>query len=42
MTPALDVLFLPIEKLVAIARENEQVKLAPEALEHIKICNVML
>ena len=42
MTPALDVLSHPIEKLVAIARENEQVQLDLEALEHIKICNMML
>ena len=29
---------LTIEKLVAIARDNEKVELAPEALERIKVC----
>jgi hypothetical protein len=29
---------LTIEKLVVIARENEKVELAPEALERIKVC----
>lgn len=33
---------LTIEKLVAIARDGEKVKLAPEALERIKICRAML
>jgi histidine ammonia-lyase len=33
---------LTIEKLVAIARNNEKVELAPEALERIKICRAML
>ena len=33
---------LTIEKLVAIARDNEQVILAPEALERIKVCRAML
>ena len=33
---------LTIEKLVAIARDNEKVELIPEALERIKICRAML
>lgn len=33
---------LTIEKLVAIARNNEKVELAPAALERIKICRAML
>ena len=33
---------LTIEKLVAIARDNETVELAPEALERIKVCRAML
>jgi histidine ammonia-lyase len=33
---------LSIEKLVAIARDNEKVELAPEALERIKVCRAML
>jgi histidine ammonia-lyase len=33
---------LTIEKLVAIARDNEKVELAPAALERIKVCRAML
>lgn len=33
---------LTIEKIVAIARFNEKVELAPEALERIKVCRAML
>lgn len=33
---------LTIEKLTAIARRNEKVELAPEALERIKVCRAML
>lgn len=33
---------LTVEKLTAIARYNEKVELAPEALERIKICRAML
>jgi histidine ammonia-lyase len=33
---------LTVEKLVAIARNNERIELAPEALERIKICRAML
>lgn len=33
---------LTVEKLVAIARFNEKVELAPEALERIKVCRAML
>jgi len=33
---------LTVEKLAAIARDNEKVQLAPEALERIKICRAML
>jgi histidine ammonia-lyase len=42
MTITLNGSDLTIEKLVAIARDNEQVELAPEALERIKICRAML
>ncbi|HXF85687.1 MAG TPA: aromatic amino acid ammonia-lyase [Anaerolineales bacterium] len=42
MTILLDGSSLTIEKLVAIARENEKVELAPEALERIKVCRAML
>jgi histidine ammonia-lyase len=42
MTITLDGSSLTIEKLVAVARDNEQVQLAPEALERIKICRAML
>jgi len=42
MTIILDGSSLTVEKLVAIARNNEKVELAPEALERIKICRVML
>jgi histidine ammonia-lyase len=42
MTIILDGSSLTIEKLVAIARYNEKVELAPEALERIKICRIML
>jgi histidine ammonia-lyase len=42
MTVILDGSSLTIEKLVAIARDNEQAELAPEALERIKTCRVML
>ncbi|MEO0189947.1 MAG: aromatic amino acid lyase, partial [candidate division WOR-3 bacterium] len=33
---------LTIEKLVAIARHNEKVELAPEAIERIKECRKMV
>ncbi len=33
---------LTVEKLVAIARFNEKVELAPEALQRIKVCRAML
>lgn len=33
---------LTVEKLVAIARDNEKVELAPEAHERIKVCRAML
>jgi len=33
---------LTIEKIVAIARFNEKVELAPEAVERIKVCRAML
>jgi histidine ammonia-lyase len=33
---------LTVETLVAIARDNEKVELAPEALERIKVCRAML
>lgn len=42
MTITLDGSSLTIEKLVAIARDNEKVALAPEALERIKVCRAML
>ncbi len=42
MTIVLDGSSLTIEKLVAIARFNEKVELAPAALERIKICRAML
>ncbi len=42
MTITLDGSSLTVEKLVAIARFNEKVELAPEALERIKICRTML
>jgi len=42
MTIALNGSSLTIEKLVAIARDNEKVELAPEALERIKVCRAML
>jgi histidine ammonia-lyase len=38
----LDGFHLSIEQLVAIARHGEQVALAPEALDRIKICRAML
>src|SRR4030095_12285622 len=42
MTITLDGSSLTIEKLVAIARDNEKVELAPKALERIKVCRAML
>src|ERR671922_1033854 len=42
MPITLDGSSLTIEKLVAIARDSEKVELAPEALERIKICRLML
>ena len=42
MAITLDGSSLTIEKLVAIARDNEKVELALEALERIKICRTML
>jgi histidine ammonia-lyase len=42
MTIILDGSSLTIEKLAAIARDHDQVELAPEALERIKICRAML
>ena len=42
MTIILDGSALTIEKLVAVARFNEKVELAPAALERIKICRAML
>ena len=42
MTITLDGSSLTVEKLVAIARDNEKVELAPEALERIKVCRAML
>jgi histidine ammonia-lyase len=42
MTITLNGSSLTIEKLVAIARDNEKVELAPEALERIKVCRAML
>jgi histidine ammonia-lyase len=42
MPITLDGSSLTIEKLVAIARDNQKVELAPEALERIKVCRAML
>ena len=42
MTITLDGSSLTIEKVVAIARYNEKVELAPDALERIKVCRAML
>ena len=42
MTIVLDGSSLTIEKLVAIARDNEKVELDPAALERIKVCRAML
>ena len=42
MPITLDGSSLTIEKVVAIARNNEKVELAPEALERIKVCRLML
>ncbi len=42
MTIVLDGSSLTIDKLVAIARGGENVALAPEALERIKVCRAML
>jgi histidine ammonia-lyase len=42
MSIVLDGFHLTIEQLVAIARHGEQVALAPEALDRIKICRAML
>src|SRR5260221_10526480 len=42
MPITLDGSSLTIEKLVAIARDNEKVELALETLERIKICRAML
>ncbi|MCI0549384.1 MAG: aromatic amino acid ammonia-lyase [Anaerolineae bacterium] len=42
MPITLDGSSLTIEKLVAIARDHEKVELAPEALERIKVCRLML
>ncbi|MDP2777335.1 MAG: aromatic amino acid ammonia-lyase [Anaerolineales bacterium] len=42
MTITLDGSSLTVEKLVAIARDNEKVQLAPKALERIKVCRAML
>ena len=42
MTIVLDGSSLSIEKLVNIARNNEKVELAPEALSRIKTCRAML
>ena len=42
MTITLNGSSLTIEKLTAIARDNEKVELAPEALERIKVCRAML
>ncbi|MBC7877080.1 MAG: aromatic amino acid lyase [Anaerolineales bacterium] len=42
MTITLDGSSLTVEKLVAIARFNEKIELAPEALDRIKICRAML
>ena len=42
MSIILDGSSLTIEKLAAIARDNEKVQLSPEAVERIKVCRVML
>jgi len=42
MSITIDGSSLAIEKLVAIARHNEKVELAPEALQRIKVCRAML
>ncbi|MEW6029468.1 MAG: aromatic amino acid ammonia-lyase [Chloroflexota bacterium] len=42
MTIVLDGSSLTIEKLVAIARDNEKVELAPAALERIRACRAVL
>jgi len=42
MTITLDGSGLTVEKLVAVARFNEKVELAPAALERIKVCRAML
>ena len=42
MPITLDGSSLTIEKLVAIARNNEKVQLAPAALERIRVCRAML
>jgi histidine ammonia-lyase len=42
MSIPLDGSSLTIEKVVAIARDNEKVVLAPAALERIKVCRAML
>ncbi len=42
MPITLDGSSLTIEKLVAIARDNEKVEFAPEALERIKICRTIV
>ena len=42
MAVVLDGSTLTIEKLVAIARDNEKVELDPAALERIKVCRAML
>src|SRR5512138_3377490 len=42
MPITLDGSSLTIERLVAIARDNGKVQLAPEALERIKVCRLML
>jgi histidine ammonia-lyase len=42
MPITLDGSSLTIEKLVAIARDNEKVELAPEALRRIEVCRAML
>lgn len=42
MAITLDGSSLTVEKLVAIARDYEKVQLAPEALERIKVCRLML
>ncbi len=42
MPIALDGSALTVEKLTAIARNNEKVQLTPQALERIKVCRAML